>query len=157
MLPTRFFGRMPLFEAVVCFAFTSLYSCNQPPKPPAPPISPPSSATSTTACGTVADCAQKAVEAAQASRDALTAATQQIQGFQSTMNTISQNYSIPLGGTGATGPGGTGVLQSTNTVSCPNGQYLAGLTLGWAGTCHTACDQDGGVLHTVTPICKKLF
>jgi hypothetical protein len=157
MLPKRFSRRMPLSEAVICFGFTFLSSCKQSPKPPAPPISQSSPTASTAACGSVADCAQKAVEAAQASRDAFTAATQQIQGFQSTLNTISQNYSIPLGGTGATGPGGNGVLQSTSTVSCPAGQYLAGLTLGWAGTCHKACDDDGGVLHTVTPICKKLF
>jgi hypothetical protein len=153
----RFYGRVPLSEAMICFGLTFLSSWNSTPNPTPQPIVQPSPAVSTAECGTVAECAQKAVEAAQASRDAVIAANLQIQGLQLQLNTISQNYAIPLGGTAATGPGGSGVLQSTNIVSCPNGQYLAGLSLGWAGTCHNACSEDGGVLHTVTPICKKLF
>jgi hypothetical protein len=170
MFPKRFFGSVPLFTVVICLCCTLLSSCKStPPTPnststPTPNSSSPAAPTaaSSDGCGTVADCAQKAVEAAQASRDAalqtriaLATLTQQVQGLQSHMNSTTQNYSVPLGGTGATGPGGNGVLQLTNSVSCPAGQYLAGLTLGWAGTCHGSCGEDGGVLHTVTPICKS--
>ena len=155
-------------KAALLLSLTLLNSCGK--KPPAPPLNnpPQTPPTASAGCSTVADCAQKAVEAAQASQTVaaqnridlnatIAPLNQQVQSVQSQINTIAQNYSNPSNGNTATGPGGNGVLQLTNTVSCPAGQYVAGLTLGWAGTCHGSCDEDGGVLHTVTPICKKLF
>ena len=122
--------------------------------------------TSDGSCDTVAACAQKAVEAAQGAQQtanntnkALASLNQQVQGLQSNVDTIVQNYTITnaQNGTPATGPGGNGTIALNNSVSCPAGQYLAGLNLAWAGTCHGSCNEDGGVLHTITPICKPLF
>jgi hypothetical protein len=78
-------------------------------------------------------------------------------GAQAKIQTAVSNYGPELPGTSGTGNGGTGVIQNSTTLGCPNGQYLSGLKLDWAGTCQNACSQDGGVLHVVTAICKALF
>jgi hypothetical protein len=50
-----------------------------------------------------------------------------------------------------------GIKDFGNTeISCPAGQYLAGMTVHWGGTCNGSCDQDGGPVHLLVPICRKL-
>lgn len=44
----------------------------------------------------------------------------------------------------------------TTEMRCPTGQYLAGITVHWGGTCNGECDQDGGPIHALVPICQKL-
>ena len=48
-------------------------------------------------------------------------------------------------------------MGSPSTASCPAGEYLAGVTIHWAGTCHGACDEDGGAVHSVVASCRKLI
>ncbi len=45
----------------------------------------------------------------------------------------------------------------TTELRCPPGQYLAGLTVHWGGTCQGACNEDGGPVHALAPICQRLL
>jgi hypothetical protein len=58
---------------------------------------------------------------------------------------------------GVTAQNGFGGKDLKSSVaSCPAGQYLAGLTAHWGGTCQGKCDEDGGTLHSLQPICRKI-
>jgi hypothetical protein len=58
-------------------------------------------------------------------------------------------------GTPAVNPWGSKDLKIT-TLSCPAGSYLRGINVHWGGTCQGQCDQDGGAIHELEPICTQL-
>ena len=68
---------------------------------------------------------------------------------------MADNAVVTGEGVTAGNPWGNKDLK-TSEVSCPKGQYLAGITAHWGGTCHGACDEDGGSVHALVPICRKL-
>ena len=58
---------------------------------------------------------------------------------------------------GPTSDGGTAsnAVWAGSAASCPNGQYLVGVRLGWKGTCRNQCDGDGGILGGITLVCRS--
>lgn len=47
-------------------------------------------------------------------------------------------------------------VHTGRDLSCPDGYYVAGVYLGWYGTCRNVCDGDGGVLQQVVLKCRPI-
>lgn len=46
--------------------------------------------------------------------------------------------------------------NGTTELRCPAGQYVAGISVHWGGTCSNQCNDDGAPVHALVPICQKL-
>ncbi len=68
---------------------------------------------------------------------------------------MSANGTATNEGTTATNMFGKRDYGATE-MKCPAGQYVAGITVHWGGTCNGQCDADGGPVHALVPICQKL-